>query len=406
MLSTVKMAWRNLWRNRRRTFITASSVFFGVVLATFTTSMQEGSYEHITTSIVEYYSGYIQIQDTAYFNEKTINHSFDYSVLDTSIIHNIKDLSFGSPRLESFALAAGGEQTQGVMVMGIAPETEDEITGIRAKIKMGKYLKQGDPSALISMGLADYLNLTVGDTLVMISQGYHGVNAAGIFPIKGIFKHPSPVLNNQMVLLDLATSQEFFSAPEKITSYVIMLNDHRKLDNVVQSVNALQFDGVSVRTWKELQPEMVQQIESDRASGAIMKFILYLLIGFGILGTVIMMMVERKRELAIMVAVGMQKRRLYFLLSLEALFIGLVGAVAGLIASFPLMLYFAYNPIPLTGQAAETMIKFGWEPYLMFSMSPSVFWHQALTIFILSILVALYPVFIIQKMKISSAMKA
>ncbi len=192
-------------------------------------------------------------------------------------------------RLESFALASHGNATRGVAVMGINPESEDSLTALRRKITMGDYLGKADIGVVIAAGVAEYLRLGIGDTLALISQGYHGSSAAGLFPVRGVFRHPSPGLNNQLVIMTLSRSQDFFSVPGGVTSVVIMLESNARLDALKEQVSRLAGDTLSVLTWAEMQPELLQQIESDRVSNGLMKVLLYILIGFGILGTIIMM---------------------------------------------------------------------------------------------------------------------
>jgi ABC-type antimicrobial peptide transport system permease subunit len=159
-----------------------------------------------------------------------------------------------------------------------------------------------------------------------------------------------------------------------------------------------------VMDWKEINSILMKQIDSDRQSGMIMKGVLYMIIAFGIFGTVMMMTAERRKEFGVLIAVGMQKYRLNYVLMLETLLLGLVGVVAGIVASIPITWYFTLHPIPFTGQAAETMSQMGFEPIMSFSMMPSVFYNQAITIFIFTLVIGLYPVININTLKVSKAL--
>ena len=161
-----------------------------------------------------------------------------------------------------------------------------------------------------------------------------------------------------------------------------------------------------VMSWAELQPELVSMIEGDRAGGVVMKGILYMIITFGIFGTILMMISERSRELGVMIAIGMQRLRLGTILFLETLFMGLLGAIAGIGASIPLAYYFHKNPVPLTGSAAETMIDMGIEPYMYFSMQPEVFYIQAITVFMITLVIALFPIYKSFTLKLTTALRA
>lgn len=392
MGTIVKIAWRNLWRNRRRTLITVASIFFGMLLSAYLTSMQEGSYDKIVDLVVKFYSGHIQVHNKEYWQNKSINNSFEYndSLIRQFTRHPETKQVF--PRLESFSLVSSGILTKGAMVLGIDPVKEDKWTSLSSKIRKGVYLKEHDNGAVIGEGLSKYLKINVNDTLVMISQGYHGVSAAGKFPVRGIIRHVSPQLDKEIVYLDIHTCQEFFSAQGMCTSLVINLADAESLGKLLRALKTEVKDPLQVMSWEEMQPEIVQQIQSDRAGGIVLKIVLYLVVGFGILTVLMMMISERKKEMGVMVSVGMQRIKLARILLAETFFIGLSGIVAGLIVGIPVVWFQTAHPIPLTGKTGGMMQDFGFEPFLFFSASAKVFINQAITIFVISMAVAVYPV--------------
>tara|TARA_R110002050_G_scaffold152777_1_gene280277 strand:- start:19133 stop:20287 length:1155 start_codon:yes stop_codon:yes gene_type:complete len=383
-----------------------ASIFFGVLLSAYMTSMQEGSYEKMVDMVVKYYSGSMQVHHEDYWESKSINDTFEESQeLRESILAH-EEVDFVIPRLESFALASSEELTKGVMVVGIDPDPENRLTNLKNSVRQGGYLSEGDKGLLIGEGLANYLRLEINDTLVMISQGYHGISAAGKYPIRGIIRHASPELNKMIVYMELENCQEFFSAYNRLTSLVVNIRDNELLARSLKAIRAGLDSPYSVMSWQEMSPEMVQQIESDRAGGVIMKAVLYIVIGFGILGTIMMMIAERRREFGVMIAIGMQRYKLATILFYETVFIGMIGALSGLVVSIPLLSFQSQNPIPLTGQAALVMEDYGFEPYMFFSMEPSVFWHQALTVFLITLVIALYPIYSANRMKLIDALHA
>lgn len=403
MKEYLKLAWRNLWRNTRRTLITSASIFFGVVLSAVMSSMQEGSYAQYIKTIVTSYSGYIQVHQRGYWEDKVINNTLEYSAIEPKIAE-VKEVTLFTPRLENFALAASADITKGVMVIGISPQKEDLITNLSARISKGKYLVDGDKGVVLGSALARFLKLDVNDTLVLLSQGHHGVSAAGKFPVRGIIKQPSPELDRSVVYMDVADCQEFFSAPDRLTSVVVMVKKTKDVEAAKKALAAKLGNGYQVMDWKEINGILMKQIDSDRQSGLIMKGVLYLIIAFGIFSTVMMMTAERRKEFGVLIAVGMQKYRLNYVLVLETIMLGLVGVLAGIVASIPVTWYFTLHPIPLTGKAAETMLQMGFDPVMSFSMTPSVFYNQAITIFIFTLIIGLYPVLNISKLKISKAL--
>lgn len=406
MNSNLKLAWRNLWRNRGRTLITVASVFFGVLLSTVMSSMQEGSYSSMIDNIVRFYSGYIQIHQEDYWDDKTINNTFMLTDSLVSLVETDKYITDYTPRLESFALASSENMTRGAMIIGIDPGTENTVTQLQRWIKGGNYLTPGDEGVLLGFELSKYLGLDVGDTLVLIGQGYHGVSATGKYPVRGLLKFANPQLNRQSVYMELKNAQDLFSTGNRLTALVLMIEDPYQLNHAMKVLKSKIHPPYSAMTWSEMNPEILQMIEGDRSGGVVMKGILYLLVGFGIFGTVMMMVMERRRELGVLVAIGMQKSKLAMILLYETILIGLIGVAAGFSGSVPVIAYFYNHPVVLTGSAADTMVQMGLEPLMYFSWLPGVFYDQALTVFGMTLLVALYPVSKAYSLKVYEALRA
>ena len=405
-MRNIIMAWRNLWRKPWRTIITSGSVFFGVLFTAFMTSMQYGSYESMIDNVVKFYSGYMQIFTEEYHENKTINNTFEMNDSLRSIIEDEKEVTHFTERLEYFALASTDEFTRGSIVIGVDPESENLVTDLEKWVHEGEYLDANNDGVLVAIDLAKYLKISVGDTLVLYGQGYHGVMAAGLYPVKGILKFPSPELNKQFVYMDLTTCQQFFSAPNRLTSLVMMVEDHYHLPAAMRHLKKEIKAPYILMSWSELQPELVSMIEADRAGGLVMKGILYMIITFGIFGTILMMISERKREMGVMIAIGMQRFRLGVVLFFETLMMGILGALAGIAGSIPLAYYFFINPIPLSGDAAKTMIDMGIEPYMYFSMHPDIFYVQAIIVFIITLIIALFPIYKSFTLKLTKALRA
>lgn len=399
------LAWRNLWRNKRRTLIASSSVFFAVILALAMRSMQEGSYDYMVDASVSMYTGYIQIHAKDYWKKRSIDKSMDLSNEKISGIQSVKDVTLVTPRLESFSLISFGDATKVASIVGIDPDKENEMTGLKAKLIAGNYLSNSSHGIMIAAGLAKVLKVGVGDSIVLYGQGYHGVTAAARVPVEGIVKFTLPQLNKTMAYLSLEFSQWLYGAPNRLTSLSLLIDEPAKLNIVHNDIAKLFDEKYEVMMWTELMPELVQSIEIDNAGGIIMLGILYLVIGFGIFGTVMMMTAERTKEFGILIAVGMKKRRLSFVSFLESIFLSLIGVIAGIIVTIPFLYYYNQNPIPLTGDMAEAMLSFGLDPILPFRFAANIFIDQFLTVLVIAMISSLYPLSHIRKLQPVTAMK-
>ncbi|MCB0743163.1 MAG: ABC transporter permease [Ignavibacteriae bacterium] len=406
MKTLLKMAWRNIWRNKKRTFLTMFSIFLAVFLSLFTRSMQVGSYSNMISNAVKLSTGYIQIHAKGYWEKKSINETFEDSPQLDSLLKNNTNISFVIPRLESFALASSGKHTKGAIVIGTNPQIENKLNKYSEKIIKGNYLSENDEAILVSEKLAEYLNVDVGDSLVLLGQGYHGITAAAKYRIKGIINFPIPQLNNQLVIMPLKLSQYFYAVDNRLTSISLMLNDPESLDETINDLNNELKNKYEIMAWQEMNKEMVQAIESDNVGGIIMLAILYIVIGFGVFGTVMMMTMERRKEFAIMISVGMQKYKLLQLVALETILIGMVSILIGIVLSYPFLLYLHNNPIPLTGELAASMELFGAEPILPFSIKSGIFINQTISVILISVLAVIYPLSVILKFNVLKAMRS
>lgn len=383
-----------------------TSVYLAVVFALFMRSMQFGSYDNMIENSVKLSTGHIQIHKNGYWNDKSINNTFanDESIMKK--INSIEEVTTTVPRLESFALASSGNFTKGTLVIGINPSLENKLNKLADKIISGEYLSENDGSAVVAEKLAEYLHVTVGDTIILLGQGYHGITAAGAYHIKGILKMPVPEMNKQLVYLSLPETQYLYATGDMVTSYSIILSSNDYLDDSIEKLKSfLDEKEYEVMPWQTMNREMVQAIEGDNAGGIIMLAILYLIIGFGIFGTVMMMTIERKKEFAVLVAIGMQRSKLAWIVFLESLIISSISVIIGIILSIPLLYYLHLNPIPLSGDLAKTLEQFGVEAILPFSIDSYFFFEQAAIVFVLSVLAALYPIFVINKFTVIKSLR-
>ena len=360
----------------------------------------------MVNNIVHSYSGYFQVHASGYWDHKLLDNGFIYNTKLKKALDSSTGVNGYAIRLESFALASYGLQTRGVMVDGIDPVAENDLTSLRKKMVNGHYLVPNDSGALVSQRLAAHLKVHPGDTLVIIGQGYHGYSAAGVFPVRGIVHFPSPDLDGRMVLISLSAARNLFSTDSMLTSIAFNVKDPDSYNKAaIQLRNRLDPGNYEVLTWDEMMPDVVQQIRADSVSGLIMLGILYMIVGFGIFGTMLMMLNERSREFGMMVAIGVQKSKLTLIMLAEILFLGLLGIVAGVVAAIPPIYYFYIHPITLTGKMADSMIHMGFEPLMPAAWRVSYFIAQSSVVLAIICIVMLLPVLKIRKLEVINALQ-
>jgi ABC-type lipoprotein release transport system permease subunit len=473
MKDDFKIAWRNLWRNKRRTIITSASVFFAVFFAVIMRSMQLGTYDRMIMNFIESYSGYLQVQHLKYQDNPSIDYSFECSDSLAAAILAVKNVVSLAPRIESFVLASSGTQTKGVAVLAIDPIKERKFSN--PEIKLVKYrvtvealermrksssippvlvdkvekikgssyssrarfeldlglskdeinlymdeilkssetsngfLSDNDEGVLVSDRLAGYLKVAIGDTVILMGQGYHGASAAGIFPVRGIIKMPIVDLDSKLIIMTIPAAQKFFDVKGKITSLSINLTGRsdRIMNGAQEKISELLTDKITViKTWEDLNPVLVQQIQGDSQTGIATLAMLYFIIFFGIFGTVLMMISERTREFGVLVAIGMQKRRLKRIITIEMILLGILGLIGGMLASAPVILYFYYNPILLKGDLGKIMEDIGWDAVMPTAWFGPYFYWQAIVVCIMVLTATLYPLRKISRLKEIEALRS
>lgn len=467
----LKLAWRNIWRNKRRTLITAASIFFAVFFAIIMRSMQLGTYTNMIEQSIEKYSGYLQLQNPEYFDEPSLNNFIVYDDSLKEIIANTEGVKVAVPRIQSFALASTGTQSKGVIVTGIDPKMERLVSDpeyMLARYKLtpevvekiiaetdlgekqvellrfnssklyhdldrlgrdlglepaefkpyhpvfekytkhpGKYLTADDKGILVSSKLATFLSAEVGDSVVLIGQGKYGAQAAGIYPIRGIIRLMSPDLDNKLIYMSLPVVQQFYDMKGLLTSVVMNLDDKKAMLDVQDKLNAkLDKNKYTVKNWKEINPTLNQQIEGDDISGQMFLAVLYFIIFFGIIGTVMMMVAERRREFGVLVGIGMRKTKLIIMVVTEMIIVGFLGTATGMLASIPLVYNFNVNPIHYTGNMAKMYEDMGFEAVMPTAPIDTYFAAQGLIILLMVLLACLIPLRKIKKMKVIKALRA
>jgi len=402
---TAKLTWRNLWRNRRRTFITMASVTFAVLLAILMQSFQKGIFDNLVKNVVSFYYGYIQVHKKGYWDERTIDNGF---FLNDSLLSRLKQNSHINevvPRLETFVLASVGNTTKGCMLIGTDVEKENNLSVLKNKIISGTYFQNDESSAIVAEGLATRLNIKVNDTIVLLGQGYQGTMAAGKYPVKGIAHFGSPDLNDRVLYLPLSTAQTLLNAEQLVTSIAFAIDNPENMSMIQKDITTIAGNEYEVMNWKELMPEIANHIKADGASFYIFNGILYLIIAFGIFGTILMMTTERRYEFGMLIAIGMKKIKLGTMLLIETVLITVLGVALGLLLSFPVIFYFNRTPIRITGEMAEIYERFGFEALFPTAVHPPIFLTQSLVVLVIAFIIGLYPLWHIGKLNPVTAMK-
>jgi ABC-type lipoprotein release transport system permease subunit len=392
----LRLAWRNVWRNPRRTGLTVAATVFAVFLVVFFVAMAAGVHEKMIEDSVRVHSGHVTITGEGYLENRTLEQ---YLVLDADLRERLAALPGvrgQAPRLTAFGLLSRDSATQGAIVLGVDPEREGSVSTLPSRLRRGRFVS-GDDRRGIVLGerLAENLGAELGDELLLYSVAYSLEMAYELFEVLGVIRLPEPELDRTLAIVSLADAQEFFAYGERVTEVALLADsgDAVKAVSAAASGALAGADGsrFEVHEWYELMPELEQLIFLDDAGMFLMLAILVVVVAFGILNTILMSVLERTRELGVLLALGLRPAAIFRLVYVESMLLAGVGLLLGMALAIPVVLWFEANPVALGGEMAGAMELFGMEPVMTWKLKPLNPLGSALTIFAVAALAAAYP---------------
>jgi putative ABC transport system permease protein len=406
----VKMAWRNIWRNPRRTLLTISAISFACLLLVFMLSWQFGSYQTMINTSVKLHTGHLQIQARGYQEKRDIRLVVEDPAAAGALLETIPPVEAYTFRANAFSLASAKERTAGVMVVGFNPAREAEVSTLKQLIRRGSYLSApAAPEALVGVLLAKNLRVDPGDELTLLGQGRDGSIAATVVKVRGIYESGIDEFDRSTVQIPLAYFQEVYSMRGAVHEVVVISRDLEAVGGIQRAASAglrkiEQVPPLVALDWEELMPGLRQSIEMDLVSGLMFYLILIVVVAFSILNTFLMAVFERTKEFGVMMALGTTPRRLTRLLLLESTFMTLLGVALGVLLGSLITLYAGEKGIVIGG-ASDLLKQYG-IPGRMYPrlslLSASIGPAMVLAI---TFLVALYPALKIRGLKPVDAIK-
>mgnify|MGYP001348228844 FL=1 len=403
-----KIAWRNIYRNKKRSLITITSVFAALLLIILMRALQFGFYDKLIETVVESYAGYVEIHADGFWDNQSLDNSMqvDQQLLDD--IQSVEGVENIVQRLQTFSLISVGEKTKGGVINGINLSEEQKITDWNKKMVSGSF-DLSDNEIIIAKGIAEFFDISEDDTLILYGQGYRGMMAAGKYPVKGVIDLKNPDLNKIGLFMTMESVRNYVSSDEISTHIIIGKEKYYDEGKIVEDLGLILSEDYEVMTWKETLPEIEQTITADSAGGLIMAFILYVIVVFGMFGTVLMMTEERKYEFGVLISIGMSRIRLFGIILVETIILSMVGVVLAVMVTYPISIYYNINPIDmaiLMGDGAVQMIEeMGFSPMIPMSISWDIPLSHSLVIFIFSLLISIYPAIKISKLNPVKSMK-
>ncbi|TQV74977.1 FtsX-like permease family protein [Aliikangiella marina] len=407
----VSLAWRNIWRQPRRTLLSAIAVMLTCGLLVFLPALQIGSYQAMVDAAIGIIDGTAQIQKSAYLDSPSMRTSFlPKDELYQTVKQEIPDSQLAK-RGNSFALVSSEERSYGLQIIGVEPEKEKLISTIPKNIKQGRYLSAEVTSEsvneiILGSVLAKNLQLKVGDKVTLLGTGKDGSLAADSLQLIGIFSSGIKELDRQLAQMHYERFSETFSMENQVHALVLINGEKSLMRSYPDSLKRyLQERDLVLRDWQALQPDIVDAIKLDISSALAMYIILILVIVFSLLNSSLMSVLERTREFGMMMALGVKANLLGKIIWVESIFVMLLGVCSGLIIGAVVTYYYQVTGITFTG-ADVVFEQFGLDPTIYPLLNAISLLVGPLVIGLCLAIAGAYPGFRIHRLEIIPAMRS
>lgn len=348
-----RIAWRNLWRNSRRTWLTSGSIAFAIFLVVAAMCLQAGQYDVMVENSTSMMTGHIQIQNSKHLEEERFEDTINEASRIAKLVVGTEGVSSIAPRAEVFALASVGELSFGIQVHGVDWEAENNTVNFLKFVSEGR-LPNTDDEAIMGAILARNLGISIGEEITLLGAAKRGGVGAMAVRIVGLFETNIADADRSLVWASLASVKEGFGLDDEVHRLVIRTTDINASSEIAHTLSLLLSDPrLVVRTWKEVLPEINQMIDIDRISAEIMYLLLQIIVVFSVVNSFIIIVFERTKEFGMLMAIGMKPPQILWLVQWEAFFGWFLGMIIGVSLSSIVIYWLSITGIPLPADLVE-----------------------------------------------------
>ena len=396
-----KLAWRNLWRNKRRSILTLLAIIFATMISVAMRGFQKGTYAVNIKYAAKLFSGYLQIQQKGFQENPSLRKSFYFTDSLEALLRKAPEIIGFAPRITGNGLISYKNNSYGAFIVGVSPSSEAKTSTFMQRIKEGKFFSnETSYDAVVGFKLLKNLHAKIGDTVVVLAQGFDGSMGNLKFRIVGSSRFGNPQLDEMSVFMGRAAADELLAMYGRINSIAINLKSLSDIPGVKEFLaKRLPQKNLRVLDWSEVLPDLKQSIQLDNIGGMLDLFILILIVAFGILNTVLMSVTERFKEFGISLSIGMPQTKLVLLVLIETAFLALLGIVLGDVFGYGVNYYFTLNPIHFGSELKKLYEIYGFLPVMQSTLNFEIFLHSSIVILIASVVAAIYPAYKVYRLE-------
>lgn len=326
----VRLAWRNVWRNRRRSLIVVTAAAVGIVASITIDSLSMGIIMRILDVQIASHIAHVQIAAAGYADNPLVQRVVpDMDAAADALVGDDR-ITAWAPRVVAQGLAASAASSTGVLITGIDPDREAHVTTISRQLVEGGYLRGRPREVVVGRTLADKLHLGVGGKLVLMSSQVGGEVGSELFRIVGIFETFSADFDRSFAYVSLDDARRLVALGNHVSTIAVRVHDERESDAVAHALHARLGNGYEARSYRSLVPMLVMYVDMARQTFVAIYAIVGIALLFGIVNTMLMAVYERIRECGVLMAMGMKPRAVFTMFMTEAAMLGVGGALLGL----------------------------------------------------------------------------
>lgn len=388
------IAWKNIWRNKVRSLVVIMAITFGLFGGVFSSAVMKGMVEQRIKEAVSRETSHIQIHHPKYIDDNEVKFTIDGEAqrLERKL-DSLPQVKAWTSRIRFLAMGNSANASTGVMIFGIDPEKESQVTEIASMIcdSCGTYLADGKKNQIVvGKALAEKLKLRLRSKIVLTFQDQEGNLTGAAFRICGIYRTSNSVFDEMNVFVRKSDIAKLLVMnPNEYQELAISLVDPDQLPAVQEELMS-DFPGLLVRNWKEIDPMIGMMADLTTVWLYMFMAIILLALGFGIINTMLMTILERTRELGMLAAIGMNKRRIFLMIMLESVYLSLTGAIVGMALGYLLTLYTSHTGINLSS-FAEGFEKIGYNPIMYPYLDLGFFITLTIMVICIGVLASIYP---------------
>jgi putative ABC transport system permease protein len=385
----VVMAWRNLWRYRRRTAVTVAAMTLALLVMVLYTSLVEGYLRGLERNIVDIELGDVQVFAPGYRDNPSLYRTIDQPA---RVMARLRDAGFRvSARLIGGGLAAAGEASAGVVLEGIDVTADRNVSRIYAHVARGAWLDADEPGGVVvGQGLAHTLGVQPGDELILLSQAADGSIANDLYTVRGVLKSIGDETDRAGVFMTGAAFRTFFVLPDGAHQLIVRKPSTEELAPSVARIRDIAA-GLDVQSWRDLMPLLASLLDSTRALMQVVFLVIYLVVVILLVNATLMAVFERIRELGVLKAIGVGPGLIMGLILLEGGLQAAIAVVVGLALSVPGLVYLTRYGLDLSGLGGTSFAGMAFDPVWRGVVTPMTIAAPVLTLLVMVGVAVLYP---------------